>query len=410
MTACPYSATHSADFDSHDPDLAADPFPTYERLRAAGPVTWSSRWDGFWVAVGNHEVSTAARSRHLVTGHTLPDGTVQGVTIPPLGQTGRMAPLELDSPLALRYRKVLAAFYSASNVRARHDELRELAREGLDAAIAAGTCDIVQALTLRLPAIVTMRDIGLPDDRWSDVDALLHKALLSAPHDLAAARYHAQSITLEIVDRLEIVREQLEDDPQAPVGGLIARLLRTNVNGGPVPDEDIVSMMYFLLLGIDPTSTLTATALWHLSHHPELKRRLIDRPELIPKAADEYLRWMSPVQGTSRTVASDVTLGGQELAAGERLFVSWAAANRDESVYADAGEVRFDRATERHHAFGGGPHYCVGAGLVRAMFTVMMEEILTRVPDYEVAAEEAITWFPNLSSFYGITSLPLRLA
>jgi cytochrome P450 len=412
---CPYSSSPSArraaseDFDSHDPDLAGNPFPTYERLRSAGPVTWSNRWDGFWVAVGHHEVSAAARSRQLVTGRTLSDGTVQGVTIPPLGQTGRMAPLELDAPMALKYRKVLATFYSAARVRAREPELRDLARESLDAAIAAGTCDIVQALTLRVPAIVTMRDIGLPDNRWADVDALLHHALLSAPHDMPAARHHAQLITLEIVEQMETVRDLLEEDPEAPAGGLIAQLLRTTIDGEPVPDEDIVSMMYFLLLGIDPTSTLTATALWHLSHHPDLKQQLIDEPRLIPRAADEYLRWMSPVQGTSRTVAEDFTLGGQDLAEGERVFVSWAAANRDESVYPNATEVHLDRAEERHHAFGGGPHYCVGAGLVRAMFTVMVEEVLTRRPDYEVADENAITWFPDLSSFYGITSLPLHL-
>ncbi|MEU3415727.1 cytochrome P450 [Streptomyces sp. NPDC006658] len=417
---CPYAGPHrtvpavppaagDTDFDSHDPALARDPFPAYERLRAVGPVTWSERWDGFWVAVGHREVSAAARSRSLLTGRTLPDGTVQGVTIPPLGQTGRMAPLELDAPLALKYRKLLAAFYSAGRVRAREQELRDLARESLDAAIAAGTCDIVPAFTLRVPAIVTMRDIGLPDDRWSDVDALLHRALLAAPHDMPAARHYAQLITLEIVEEMEAVRDLLEDDPDARAGGLIAQLLRTTVDGEPVPDEDIVSMMYFLLLGIDPTSTLTATALWHLAHHPGLKRRLIDDPRLIPRAADEYLRWMSPVQGTSRTAAEDFTLGERHLAAGERVFVSWAAANRDESVYPNASEVDLDRLGERHHAFGGGPHYCVGAGIVRAMFTVMLEEILTRRPDYEIADENAITWFPDLSSFYGITSLPLHL-
>ncbi len=416
-TGCPYAASRApgeaagggADFDSHDPALARDPFPAYERLRAAGPVTWSGNWDGFWVAVGHAEVSAAARSRRLLTGRTLPDGTVQGVTIPPLGQTGRMAPLELDAPLSLKYRKVLAAFYSAGRVRARERELRDLARESLDAAIDAGTCDIVPAFTLRVPGIVTMRDIGLPDDRWFDVDALLHRALLSAPHDMAAARHYAQLITLEIVEEMEAVRELLEEDPDAPAGGLIAQLLRTTVDGEPVPDEDIVSMMYFLLLGIDPTSTLTATALWHLSHHPDLKRRLTDDPRLIPRAADEYLRWMSPVQGTSRTVGEDFGLGGRQLAAGERIFLSWAAANRDESVYPRAFEIDLDRPDERHHAFGGGPHYCVGAGIVRAMFTVMMEEMLTRRPDYEVADEDAITWFPDLSSFYGITSLPLHL-
>ncbi|MEV6948860.1 cytochrome P450 [Streptomyces sp. NPDC051172] len=416
-TGCPYAgakgprAAPSVRFDSHEPDLAENPFPTYERLRSVSPMPWSEAWGGFWVALGHEEVTTAARSRALLTGRTLPDGTIQGVTIPPLGQTGRMAPLELDPPLSLKYRKLLTHFYSAGRVRARMPELRELARESLDAVIGSGadSCDIVAALTLRLPAIVTMRDIGLPDDRWFDVDSLLHRALLSAPHDMAAARHYAQLIALEIVEEMEAERDRMELTPDAAPGtGLISHLLRSTVDGEPVPDEDIVSMMYFLLLGIDPTSTLTATALWHLAQHPELRQQLISEPELIPRAADEYLRWMSPVQGTSRTAAEDVVLGERQVRAGERIFLSWAAANRDETVHPDAAHVDLNRPDDRHLAFGGGAHYCLGAGIVRAMFTVMLEEILTLSPDFELADENAITWFPDLSSVYGITSLPLR--
>jgi cytochrome P450 len=393
------------DFDSHDPSLAEDPFPAYARLRSRCPVSWSRAWGGFWVTAGHAEAAEAGRDGVFRTGHVLPDGTLQGVTIPPLGQTGRLVPLEEDAPRNLKFRRLLSSFYSAGKVRDRMPELRRLAKESLDAVITDGACDLVTALTLRVPGIVTMRDLGLPDDRWLEMDTLVHQALLAAPNDLPGARLYAQRITMALVEELDVRREYgtLGTDRS-----LFPRLLAGRVDGEPVSDEDILSMLYLILLGIDPVSSLTATALLHLDEHPSLKARLIADPALIPRAADEYARWMSPVQGTGRTVADDVELGGRRLRAGERVFVSWASANRDEAVFDAPDTVDLDRDTSGHLAFGAGSHYCLGAALVRALFTVMLEEVITRIPDYRVSDRDAVSWFPDITSFYGVTALPVR--
>lgn len=388
------------EFDSHDPAIAVDPFHTYQLIRSTGTVSWTESWGGFWVAAGYHEVATAARSRSLRTAETTSDGTLQGVSIPPMGHTGRLVPLELDVPQSLKYRRLMGSFYSASQVRARIPEFRTLARWCIDEVIESGECDIVDALTLRLPAILTMRDIGIPEQRWKEVDSMLHRALLSAPHDMDTARDAAQLICLNIVEEMEARRD-------GEAGGLIGHLLGCTVDGVPVSDEDIVSMMYLLLLGIDPTSTLTATALWHLARTPELKARLVANPVLIPNATEEYLRWVSPVQGTSRTAAEDVELGTEQVRAGERVFLTWASANRDERMFDDPASVDIERDASRHVAFGGGSHFCLGAGMVRAMFGVMMEEVLRRLPDYRLGDESAISWFPDLSAVYGICALPI---
>ncbi|MFJ3895193.1 cytochrome P450 [Streptomyces sp. NPDC090083] len=395
----------TGDFDSHDPALAEDPFPAYARLRSRCPVSWSEAWGGFWVAAGHAEASRAGREGVFRTGHLLPDGTIQGVTIPPLGQTGRLVPLEADPPRNLKYRKLLSSFYSAGRVRARMPEFRRLARESLDAVISQGTGDLVTALTLRVPGIVTMRDLGLPDDRWFEMDSLVHRALLAAPHDLPGARAHAQQITMALVEELDVRQEHGSDSADRSV---LPALIEATVDGEPVSDEDILSMLYLILLGIDPVSSLTATALLHLAEHPRLRDRLIADPSLVPRAAEEYARWMSPVQGTSRTAGEDTELGGRTLRAGERVFVSWASANRDEAVFPHPDTVDLDRDTAGHLAFGAGPHYCLGASLVRALFTVMLEEVLTRIPDYRVSDRDAVTWFPDITSFYGVTSLPIQ--
>ncbi|BBH67854.1 cytochrome P450 [Actinoplanes sp. OR16] len=388
------------DFDTHAPEIAADPFPTYEKLRSGCPVKHTGAWGGYWVAAGHAEVASAARDTNFRTAQVLADGTVQGVSIPPLGHTGRLVPLEVASPQCLKYRKLLARFYSTSRVAAREAEFRSLAAACVDAVIADGSCDIVDALTLRLPAIITMRDIGVPEDRWRDVDDLVHEALLSAPHDLDGARDAAQMACLDIIEAMDTRGDAEHDD-------LIDHLRRSEIDGAPVGDDDIVSMLYLLLLGIDPTSTLTATALWHLARNPELRDRLIADPSLIPQAGEEFLRWVSPVQATNRSVGADTELGGRQLAEGDRVMLTWASANRDEGVFADAGTVDLDRDAGRHVAFGGGQHFCLGAGIVRSMFLVMMEEVLTRMPDYRIADPAGVEWFPDLSSVYGVSALPI---
>jgi cytochrome P450 len=365
-------------------------------------VQWSRAWGGYWVATGFPEVSTAARgARIFKTSRDEPDGTVQGVTIPPLGQTGRMVPLELDSPECLKYRKLIAPFYSPSRIAERVGEIRKLAADCVDEVIERGECDLVQALTEKLPSILTMRDIGLPEERWFEIDALLHRALFAAPADPDTARECAQLICLEFVEALEIRRD-------GGSGGLLAHLATCRVDGGPVSDDAIISMMYFLLLGIDPTSSLTAIALRTLAQQPELRVRLMRDRSLIPAAADEFLRWISPVQGTSRILADEVELGGRRIAGNERILLSWAAANRDESVFPHADEVDLDRDATRHLAFGGGQHYCLGAAMVREMFTAMLEEVFDRMPDYTVAEESDVAWFPDLTPVYGISALPIR--
>jgi cytochrome P450 len=378
------------EFDSHDPRLAENPFPAYHEL-LRNPVAWSCARGGFWVVSGHDEVTEAARDPALRTSYPLPDGTVQGVSIPPLGQTGRMVPLELDPPESVPYRRTLAAFYSAGRIAERGPEIRDLVAHCL--AEAGPECDLVDALTLRVPAVLTLRDIGVPEDRWQAMEETLHRSLLASPDDLPGAREAAQDLCLDLVLAL--------DRPS----DLVRALRATDVNGRPMTDEDVVSALFLLLLGIDPTSSVTATALLYLSGNRVLRDRLAADPDAVPRAVDEFLRWTSPVQGTCRTAARQTHIGGRVVQPSERVFLSWASADRDERAYADPDAVDVDRPSLRHLAFGAGVHYCVGAGFAKAMAAEMLTQVLRR--GYDVTGDPV--YFPDLSSFYGITSLPVRL-
>ncbi|MFE1270029.1 cytochrome P450 [Streptomyces sp. NPDC058758] len=388
------------DFDSHDPRHARDPFTALDALRDRCPVSWTGAWEGHWVVTGHREAVRVARDPRFLTSHVRPDGALQGASIPTIGQTGRLVPLEMNVPESLGYRKLIAGFYAPSRVAARAGEFRRLADACLDDLVREGGGDLVRALTERLPSILTLRDIGLPEDRWEEVDALVEVALLSAPHDPDRARDAAQELCMMIV-------EEMEERRDGSGGGLLTELLTTTLHGRPVPDEAIVSMMYVLLLGIHPTSALTATALWHLAQDPGLRARLATEPGLIPGAVDEFLRWLSPIQSTVRTAAEDLDVGGTEVRAGDRVFLSWAGANRDPSVFPDPARLVLDRDARGHLAFGAGAHYCVGAAAVRAMFGTMLEAVLRRMPDYALDPRASVSWFPDVSFFHGVTSLPV---
>lgn len=193
------------------------------------PVVKSRVWGGFWAAVGHGAVAAAARDDSLKPVHTLPDGTIQGVSIPSLGQTGRLVPLEMDLPASRKYRKLLSSFYSVARVRARRAEFRGLATRCVDEVIDLGRCDIVEALTLRLPGILIMRDVGLPEERRREVDSVIQWAILSSPHDLDGAREGALMVCQEVVEAIEARRSG-----ETPASrGIIDHLMQCQIDGCP---------------------------------------------------------------------------------------------------------------------------------------------------------------------------------
>ncbi|MGH9262207.1 MAG: cytochrome P450, partial [Acidimicrobiales bacterium] len=157
--------------------------------------------------------------------------------------------------------------------------------------------------------------------------------------------------------------------------------------------------------GLDTTTSLTSLTLHHLDQHPELHRRLIDEPGLLPSATDEFLRYFSVNETLTRTVTNDVELGGQRLRRGDHLMLSWLSANRDERAFERPDEVVLDRAINPHVAFGVGPHRCIGMHMARTMFEVLIRQVLTRIPDYRVdrAATQFYAGNPELN---GIVRMP----
>lgn len=167
-------------------------------------------------------------------------------------------------------------------------------------------------------------------------------------------------------------------------------LTQAEVDGEPLTDEVIIAICDLIMAGgFDTTTAATANALMHLHQNPEDRRRLDEDRTLLKPATEEFLRFFSPTQGLARTVTQDVEVAGQQLRAGDRLFLSWASANHDDTVFERPEDVVLDRRPNRHTAFGVGAHRCLGAPIARIEIEVMLDAVLTRLPYYRIDEERA---------------------
>jgi cytochrome P450 len=190
-----------------------------------------------------------------------------------------------------------------------------------------------------------------------------------------------------------------------PTDDLASVLANAEINGAPIPDLDLAS--YYVIIataGHDTTSSTMAGGMLALLQHPEELARLRANPDLLTSAAEEMIRWVSPVKEFMRTASEDSVVGGVEIAAGESLYLAYLSANRDEAVFEDPFRFDVGRMPNKHLAFGFGPHFCLGAQLARMETRALFTEIVRRVDNLELAGT------PKSSSTIfvgGLKSLPI---
>ena len=185
---------------------------------------------------------------------------------------------------------------------------------------------------------------------------------------------------------------------------LLDRILGMTTGDEPIDDATAISVsMSLIFAGLETSAASIATSAYELARRPELRRRLLDEPSLLPSAVEELLRFTSPVECIGRTVAADTAVGPQDLAAGDRVLIAYGSANRDPDVFSEPDELVLDRPNNRHLAFGAGIHRCLGRHLARMELRVGLGELLDRFPDYEIAGP--VLW--GFGENRGVRSLPV---
>ena len=394
------------DFDHHDPAWHAARVEHWAELRRC-PVAWNGRYGGYWVVSGHEEVAAVSRDAATFSSRHAPepeDGiTYLGIAGIPRARTiPTQGIAEVEGPVHAAIRRIMNPYLVPQAI----EEMRPLMEAAttwfLDERIESGEIDLVLDLANPVPAIVTMALVGLPLDGWRPYADLFHGTIAHRPGDPEFDRAVAGVPTM-LAGLAEVVAERRE----RPGDDLLSALVTSEVEDGRrLTDAELQGVLWNLIGGgLDTTTSLTALSLHHLDAHPELRARLVAEPTLLGPATEELLRYFSVNETLTRTVMSDVELGGQRLRRGDHLMLSWLSANRDEAVFDRAGEVVLDRPVNPHLAFGVGPHRCIGMHMARTMFQVLVRAVLARIPDYAVD-RDATRFYAGNPELNGVVTMP----
>ncbi|SRX94773.1 hypothetical protein [Thermobifida fusca YX] [Mycobacterium shimoidei] len=395
------------DFDHHSDEFNLNELQINAALRRRCPVAWNQNYSGFWFVTSYQAVSQIARDGDTFAHKyepNAPDGVdYQGeMGVPrPEGQPA-LGIGEVDGPYHQALRRALAPFFSPGAVEKMRPFMVQSAHRFLDQRIADGRMDLVLDYASPVPAILTMRLMGLPHDSWQRYANLFH-SVMAVPQDSDEYATAIAEVPAMMDELLQFAATRRAD----PGDDLTSFLVRFEFDGKRLDDRQVLDILWNLIGGgVDTTTSQTALSLLHLATHPDLRQQLIDRPDLYRTAVDEFLRYFSVNQQLSRTVTCDTVLGGQHLQRNDRVIISWLAANHDEHEFDRPDEIVLDRAPNRHLAFGLGPHRCIGSHLARAMFEVMLKAVLDRIPDYQVDLAGVDEYLGN-PSMTGLGKLPV---
>ncbi len=391
---------HSDEFNLNEPAISAE-------LRQKCPVAWNENYGGFWFLTSYDAVTQAARDGEVFA-HKYEPNAADGVDYQ--GEMGVPRPEgqpalgigEVDGPYHQALRHALAPFFSPGAVQKMQPFMEQSAHWFLDQRISDGQMDLVLDYASPVPAILTMKLMGLPYENWQIYANMFH-SVMAVPQDspeYSKAIAEVPAMMQGVLDFAAARRADARDD-------LTSFLIQFEFEGRRLDDEQLLNILWNLIAGgVDTTTSQTALTLLHLGTHPELRQQLIDHPELHRTATDEFLRYYSVNQQLSRTVSRDTVVGGQQLRRNDRVIISWLAANHDEQEFERPDEIRLDRAPNRHVAFGLGPHRCIGSHLARLMSGVMVKAVLERLPDYRVDRSGVQEYLGN-PSMTGLAKLPV---
>jgi cytochrome P450 len=393
-------------FDRHTPEYRHEFEAITTDMQSKCPLAWTDTYDGHWVAAGHHEVFELARSaEYLSNDHDVAGERrgYKGITIPsPESNQHQGGFLEMDPPAQRHYRQALNPYLSPAAVQRWVPVADELVRACLDEKIESGSIDFVDDLANIVPAILTLAMLGIPLDTYEVYVEPAHASVYTPPGspdwprvvELAMGMYGA------LYNELQAVKA-------SPRPGLVDALVNATIDGKKPDDMELLGVLSLLIGGgFDTTTALTAHCLEWLSEHPADRALLsADRNTLLDSATEEFLRFFTPAPGDGRTIAQDCEIVGQAFKEGERLWLSWAMANRDPSVFPSPNDIDLGRQGNRHASFGLGIHRCIGSNMARMVFKRMLVAVLDRMPDYTCDPAGAVH-YDTIGVIQGMKKLP----
>jgi len=389
-----------------DPEVLANPYPLFRRLRTEDPV----HWDVFlhtWVVTRYVDVLEVLHKFSADRTHTPAKLAAMGLgDMSPIAQLMVKQMLFMDPPAHTRLRSLASQAFSPARVAVLRTHIREIVKRLLDDVQDKGQMDIIRDLGEPLPAIVTAEMLGVPTDdrhRLKNWSADFAEMLGNFQHNPE----HAPRMLRAVEEMTAYFRDQVCIQRDHPREGLVHSLMTAEVDGDRLTDEEVVATCIVTMVGgLETTTNLIGNGVLTLLRNPEEMKRVREDLTLVPSAVEEMLRYESPSQHTGRLASEDVELGGRLIRKGQAVMAVMAAANRDPERFPDPDRFDVSRPDNRHLAFGYAAHFCFGAALARVEGQEVFEAIMRRLYDLELPSGH-LTWRNNLG-LRGLTALPVK--
>jgi cytochrome P450 len=384
-------------FAPDDPRFVADPYPAYERLRAAGPVLYDEATD-HWLVTSFRDVQAALRDRrfgrtylHLAThaemGHDAPSPELD-----PFWHLINHGILDMEPPDHTRVRRLVSKAFTPRMVESMREPVQRLTDGLVDAVADAGTFDLLPSIAEPLPVAVIAELLGVPaSDRhllrpWSADICRMYEL-----HPGDEDRRAAIRASVEFSDYLRALSRERRAEP---TGDLISEMALVLDEGDRLTEDELIGTCVLLLnAGHEATVNVTGNGWWTLFRHPQALARLRAEPDLVPAAVEELMRWDTPLQLFERWVLEDAEIQGVHVPRGAELGLLFGSANHDPATFDAPDELRLDRDPNPHVTFGAGIHFCLGAPLARLELQASFATVLRRLPRLELVEEPE--WKPG---------------
>ena len=390
----------ATDFNHAAPEYNANAHEIWSELRRSGcPVAHTPRYGGMWAPITHelvHEV--AYDTEHFTSNGVIVSNARPGIAAP----VGPAPPITSDPPFHQIARRLLLPPFSPKAIDPWEPDVRTLCNELLDriGPVVPGESVIDAAVQYAqsIPVNVIARMLGFPPEDEEVFRGFVHNVIEEI--ELPAEEREAGFDQLDVyIDR------QVHEHIEHPRDDLTSYLLGVELDGNRLSIEHVRgSIVLLLIAGIDTTWSAIGASLWHLASHPDDLARLVDDPDVMIFAVEEFLRAYAPVT-MARLVKDDYEFHGVEMKANEWVLLPFPAANRDPEFFERAEEFVIDRSQNRHSAFGLGIHRCIGSNLARLELRVAVEEFVKRFPRFELAGE--VTW--SQGQIRGPRVLPVRV-
>lgn len=357
-----------------DHSATEHPQPLFNVLRDTAPVIELGEDMGGMVIVGRDE-----DVRHVL-GH--PDVFSSGVDAVHIGQVRPLIPLQIDPPHHKDFRKLLDPIFAPKQVALLEDRTRSIVRDLVAAVAGDGRCNFHKAIAEPLPTTVFLQLLGLPLERAAEFIEL-KDGIIRPPAKTNAERVRMTDATGQKI--YAVLQEVIDQRMVERQDDFISMFLDAEVDGHRLTNDDVLDIGFlFFIAGLDTVTSSLDCMLAYLAQHPDQRKRIVDDPSVIPHAVEEMLRWETPVQGVVRITTQDTEVAGCPIKAGKTVSVMLGSANTDERAWDAPDTIDFDREGNKHIAFGGGVHRCLGSHLARMELRVALEEWHAKVPEYSL--------------------------